>query len=130
MFLISDIAKATNTTIDAIRFYEKKGLLKPAHKAKNGYRYYDSQSLERLRFINNCRHLDLSIIEIKTLIDEINKPNEKCDNVISLIENHIDKVDLKINELMAFKKDLLEIRQTCNATNLICECLIIKKLCN
>lgn len=130
MLLISDIAKKTNTTIDAIRFYEKKGLLKPTYKGKNGYRYYNYQSLDRLRFINNCRHLDLSIIEIKTLIDEINKPNEKCDNVILLIENHINKLDSRVNELIAFKKNLLDIRQTCNATNLICECLIIKKLCD
>lgn len=129
MFLISDIAKLTNTTIDAVRFYEKKGLLKPVYKAENQYRYYDQSSLARLRFIKNCRNLDLSITEIIQLLSEIEQPNKNCESVDRLIEKHLEDISVKIKELKNFQKDLKDIRSSCKETDQISSCTIIKNLC-
>lgn len=52
MLSISQLAKKAETTIDTIRFYEKKGLLLPKMKAINNYRYYDQGSLDKLSFIS------------------------------------------------------------------------------
>lgn len=128
MFLISDIAKLTNTTIDAVRFYEKKGLLKPVYKAENQYRYYDQSSLARLTFIKNCRNLDLSITEITQLLSEIEQPNKNCESVDRLIEKHLEDINVKIKELKNFQKDLKDIRSSCKETHQISSCTIIKNL--
>ncbi|MEK5794777.1 MerR family DNA-binding transcriptional regulator, partial [Acinetobacter nosocomialis] len=40
-YLIGELAKKSHVAVDTIRFYEKRGLLQPAKRAENNYRYYD-----------------------------------------------------------------------------------------
>ncbi len=49
--LIGEVANAAGMTTQAIRFYERKGLLPDAERGANGYRVYDEALLTRLRFI-------------------------------------------------------------------------------
>ena len=48
--LIGELARATGMSRQAIRFYERKGLLPEASRGPNGYRVYDDSTLARLRF--------------------------------------------------------------------------------
>lgn len=130
LFLISDLAKHVGITVDAIRFYEKKGLLHPIGKAENGYRYYNQNSLDRLIFIKNCRELDLSIDEITQLLAEIQEPSGDCHQVNNLIDHHLDELENKIKLLETFKLQLMRMRQSCNGAKSIDNCLILKELKN
>lgn len=130
LFLISDLAKQVGTTVDAIRFYEKKGLLAPISKAENGYRYYNQNSLDRLIFIKNCRDVDLSIDEITQLLAEIQAPSNDCHQVNNLIDHHLEELDKKLQTLHNFKLQLMRIRKTCNGVQSIDNCLILKEFQN
>lgn len=128
MYLISQLAKNSQLSIDAIRFYEKKGLIQANLTAKNNYRYYSNSTLARLIFIKNCRQVDLSIIEITELLHQMDQPDACCDQVNQLIDQHILQLDEKIKQLLAFKTYLQDARAKCTSSNTIKECLILKKL--
>ena len=58
---ISELAHATDTPADTIRYYERVGLLTAPARAGNNYRHYDTRHVDRLAFIRQARGLDMSL---------------------------------------------------------------------
>lgn len=127
-YLISDLAKKTQLSNDTIRFYEKKQLIKASFRADNNYKYYDDEALKRLIFIKRCRSLDMTLHEITQLLEQIQYPEQGCQVIDQLIEEHIQHVETRIQELMNFKSQLQELRQSCSSNTTIDHCQIVKKL--
>ncbi|MDO4262078.1 MAG: MerR family transcriptional regulator [Eubacteriales bacterium] len=65
---ISQLEAATGITKQNIRFYEKKGLLRPARNEENNYREYSAFDLETLKIIKVLRKLDVPIEEIREVL--------------------------------------------------------------
>nr|WP_174507076.1 Cd(II)/Pb(II)-responsive transcriptional regulator [Acinetobacter sp. Marseille-Q1620] len=127
-YLIHELAKLTQLSVDSIRFYEKKNLIEPSFRAVNNYRYYDQEALKRLVFIKRCRALDMSLDEISQLMELIRHPEQGCQVVDQLVEQHILKVNEKISELQKFQSELHQLRQLCQNDTTIDHCQIIKHL--
>ena len=47
-YTIHEIAKLLGISTDAIRLYEKEGLVTPVHDPQNGYRYYETLDIQRI----------------------------------------------------------------------------------
>jgi DNA-binding transcriptional MerR regulator len=58
----------TGFSASTIRFYEESGLVAPAGRSDNGYRYYDERDVGRLRFISRAKRLGLSLDDITGLV--------------------------------------------------------------
>ena len=70
MYSIGTFSKLTKTTIAALRFYDKEGLLKPAYTdSKSGYRYYLSSQLVTVQKILSLRQIGIQIEQIKIMIN-------------------------------------------------------------
>lgn len=127
-YLISALAKKTGLSTDTIRFYEKKGFIQPNFRANNQYRYYAEDALKRLLFIKRCRALEMSLKEIQTLIDLEQKPQQNCQIVNDIIDQHIQDIHNKIEELQIFEQQLIKLRNSCNSQTTVDHCLILKNL--
>lgn len=127
-YLISDIAKKTDLSTDTIRFYEKRGLIKPNFRASNQYRYYSEEALKRLIFIKRCRALGMSLKEIEYLIQLEQNPEQDCCEVNQMIDQHLIDILNKIKELQLFKQQLMALRESCNIPTTIDHCQILKTL--
>lgn len=64
---IGELAKATGTAIETIRFYEREELLPVTPRSEGNYRIYGAVHTERLAFIRHCRSLDMALDEIGVL---------------------------------------------------------------
>jgi Cd(II)/Pb(II)-responsive transcriptional regulator len=125
---IKELAKKIGLSIDTIRFYEKKGLIPPPLRGDNNYRYYDEEAYKKLIFIKHCRDLDISIQEILQLNELLQHPEQNCNAVNHIIDQHLIDIQHKINSFINFQKQLQALRQTCHDNNTIEHCQIIKKL--
>lgn len=67
MYHIKEISEKLKIPANAIRFYEKKGLLKP-ERGKSGYREYTLEDMNRLEQIQLYRKMDFSIEAIRELL--------------------------------------------------------------
>ena len=68
---IAEVADATGLTPRSIRYYEEVGLLAPAARSEGAYRLYDTDDLERLRFIRGLRDdAGFSLAEIGQLLED------------------------------------------------------------
>jgi Cd(II)/Pb(II)-responsive transcriptional regulator len=125
---IGELARAANCPTETIRFYEKAGLLPAPDRNESNYRSYRKHHLERLRFIRNCRTLDMTHDEIRTLLAFMDEPRGDCEPVNHLLEEHIVHVDVRLQELQRLKKQLTALRRQCATAQSISECGIIHGL--
>ena len=125
---IGELSKTSGCSIQTIRFYEKEGLLSDPERTEGNFRLYDVTALKQLEFVKHCRSLDISLIDIKRLIDLKNKPEESCSSVNALIAQQLALVNKRMKELKALKNELQQMASTCNSDNTIGGCGIIKSL--
>lgn len=125
---IGELAEATGTPVETIRFYEREGLLPPPRRADNNYRVYVPEHFERLSFIRQCRVLDMTLDEIRALLRLRGAPARDCAEVNELLDAHIDHVARRIRELRALEKDLKALRACCKSPHVIAECGILNGL--
>ena len=62
---ISELAQKTGVSASAIRFYEEQGLLEPAGRHRNGYRYYTDRALQQLHIVRVCQSLGFTLDTIR-----------------------------------------------------------------
>lgn len=110
---IGELAKTAGTTVETVRYYEKEGLLPEPERSINNYRSYGAVHVERLRLIRNCRALDMTQEEIRTILQLGDQHQTGCGPINDLFDAHIAHVDARITELLQLKSQLAEIRQRC-----------------
>ena len=110
---IGDLAKATGTPVETIRYYEREGLLPAAARTEANYRHYAEAHTQRLQFVRHCRSLDMSLDEIRALLAFQDAPGDNCAEVNALLDAHIGHVARRIRELRALEKQLKELRAQC-----------------
>jgi len=125
---IGELANAARCTTETVRFYEREGLLVKASRTEANYRHYDATHLERLRFIRNCRALDMTHEEIRGLLRLKDAPAEDCGAVNTLLDDHIGHVDARIAELLHLKQQLGALRQQCQVEQAVDACGILRGL--
>ncbi|KMT66759.1 Cd(II)/Pb(II)-responsive transcriptional regulator [Catenovulum maritimum] len=125
---IGDIAEITGCSIQTIRFYERKKLLPEPTRTDANYRLYDQNAIERLTFIKQCRAHDMSIQEISLLLANKEMPEESCDSVNAIIDEHLQQITVKIEELIALKKSLKQMVNSCSSNRKIKDCGILSNL--
>jgi DNA-binding transcriptional MerR regulator len=112
-FQIGQVAQRTGLSIDAIRFYEKAGLLPRPARTQGGYRLYQDQEVADLEFIQRAQHLGFSLNEIRELFSIQRHPHEVCVHVRDLIAQKLDIVRAKVAELQRMETELAGALRKC-----------------
>ncbi|WP_035052192.1 Cd(II)/Pb(II)-responsive transcriptional regulator [Andreprevotia chitinilytica] len=125
---IGELAQAAQCSVETVRYYEKEGLLPAPTRTESNYRSYGPEHAERLRFIRNCRALDMTHDEIRTLLGFADDPAAGCGAVNELVDAHIGHVDARIAELMHLKQQLVDLRLRCGGESADDSCGILQGL--
>ena len=125
---IGELAQRTNCHTETIRYYEKIGLLPEAQRNENNYRHYRPYHLERLRFIRNCRSLDMTHEEIRHFLGFMDQPEMGCQPVTTLITEHLAHVDARLQELSQLRQQLAELQAACVHEDTVQACRILEKI--
>lgn len=125
---IGELADRTGATVETIRYYEKESLLPEPSRSEGNYRLYREDHIERLQFILHCRALDMTLDEVRTLLQYWDAPNRDCGDVDSLLDEHIHAVEVRIEELIQLKQHLNILRQKCVASAAAESCGILNAL--
>lgn len=113
MYAIGVAAQRSGVGIEAIRYYEREGVIPAAARASNGRRMYDDASIARLLFVRRCRDLGFSIQEVKALLSlSLSKANN-CRDASRIGKLHLDEVRGKIADLKMLEAALVELLGNC-----------------
>jgi MerR family copper efflux transcriptional regulator len=105
---IGEVAAQAGVSVDALRFYEEKGLLKP-HRAANGYRYYSEQALQLVGYIKLAQQLGFSLREIGENLPLLwNSEGVSQELLAQLFEEKIALLDERIGQMHTLRNLLAE----------------------
>ncbi|MBQ0792181.1 MAG: Cd(II)/Pb(II)-responsive transcriptional regulator [Oleispira antarctica] len=125
---IGELSKLTGCSVQSIRFYEKERLLTAPKRSDGNYRLYDKSNLEQLAFIKRCRNLDITLAEIKLLLDLKRLPEIQCEAVNFLLDKHIVQIGFRMSELEKLKASLIKLRSKCSRDQIVENCGILQDL--
>lgn len=112
---IGEMAKLNNISVQALRHYDKIGLLKPFYIDDNsGYRFYHINQSAKLDLINYMKLLGMSLEQIKNLFEQnnIDLIMENIDKQLKWINESRRKLDIMERGINRFKFNLNEYAKT------------------
>ena len=125
---IGTLAKRAECQVETIRYYEREGLLPTPARSAGNYRLYGPTHVERLSFIRRCRSLDMTLDEIRTLLNFCDAPMSNCAEVSSLLDEHIHHVADRIAQLRRLERQLKDLRGLCASPGHAVGCGILKEM--
>lgn len=65
---IGDVARLTGISVEAVRYYDREGLLPPALRSPQGARRFPPDVVTRVRFVKQAQAAGLTLRDIKQLV--------------------------------------------------------------
>src|SRR5688572_21466539 len=96
---IGELARSANVATSTVRFYERRGLLKPDARTQSNYRSYSSRTVERLKFIRAAQANGFSLRDIREMLALTYSDEPPCEEVAALIEHRLEDVKQRLREL-------------------------------
>lgn len=125
---IGELARKAGVDVQTVRFYEREGLIDPPARTASGYRTYTPKHLERLTFIRHCRSLDMALADVKRLLELSHDKSVSCDEVNSLVHQHLARVRAKREALEQLEKQLNALDAQCASGHRVADCGILEEL--
>lgn len=111
---IGELARKAGVNVQTVRYYEREGLLAEPHRwPDSGYRDFDAEALQRLRFIRSAKGFGFTLREIKELLEMRVLPGESCAEVRGLIGAKLADLDGRMKELRRLRRALVKMEIAC-----------------
>jgi DNA-binding transcriptional MerR regulator len=69
MLRVGEVAEAAGVNKDTLRYYERRGLIRPPERSNGGHRLYDAAAVTTLRVIKAAQRLGFTLDEVADLLD-------------------------------------------------------------
>ena len=112
---IGELADQAAVSTKTIRYYESIGLLPEPARTASGYRDYDGEATERLRFIRDAQATGLTLAEIQSVLELKDAGHNSCAHTRSLLERHLADLDAQIARLVDARAELLQLADRAGA---------------
>ncbi len=124
---IGELARATGTKAETIRYYEREGILPAADRTDSNYRDYSDDHLATLTFVRRARELGFSMAQVRELLALSDHDDKPCQDVDQLVQRQMVEVERKIADLSSLRDELGQMLRSCQADK-IGECRIVESL--
>jgi DNA-binding transcriptional MerR regulator len=103
---VSKLAEEVGTSADALRYYERIGLLPEPARSPAGYRLYGTEAVERVRFIKRAQRVGLRLDDIRGLVEVRERGLCPCGGTRSLLEERLAELDQEMALLSSLRHDI------------------------
>ena len=111
---IGKVAKLSELTIKAVRYYDNIDLVKPYQKTITGYREYNENDALKLKFVGKARKFNFSIDECRELLSLYENESRPSKDVKKLTLEKISQIDKKLQQLKNLKDELTYLADNCH----------------
>jgi DNA-binding transcriptional MerR regulator len=114
-YRIGEVSQATGVTPEALRFYEKQGLLPTSHRSAAGARRYAASAVTRVRFIKQAQAVGLTLKDIQVLVTSRDGTSRAaCRKIRAVLAARIADLDQRMAELQSFRAVLTDHLEACD----------------
>ena len=125
---IGRLAEAAGVELSTIRYYERRGLVRPTSRRSSGYREYNDESVRRVKFIRHAQALGFTLEEVDGLLRLRVVPSADCAAVRARATAKLAKVKARLSALERISDALTKLIAACPAQGPITRCTILDTL--
>jgi DNA-binding transcriptional MerR regulator len=114
---IGQLASKTAVSVQTIRYYERRGLLKKPRRLSSGYRDYSPQEATILRFIKGSQNSGFTLKEIGTILRLLATHSLSAVEARARVERKVREIDERIQSLQIIRNKLSESLKTCQCSD-------------
>jgi MerR family copper efflux transcriptional regulator len=111
---IGTAARQSGVPAKTIRYYESVGLIDAAERTSAGYRVYDRNDVETLRFVQRARSLGFSVEEVGSLLALWRDRERSSSEVKAMARHRVADIDRKIADLTEMRATLMHLMARCH----------------
>ena len=105
---VSDVASQAGVSVDTVRHYERKGVLRNVSRDKSGYRRYPEDAVRRVLVIRRAISLGFSLDELADIFRERAAGKPPCGRVRELAGRKLVELEERIAALTTLRTVLAE----------------------
>ena len=113
---IGELAARAGLTRDALRYYERLGMIAALRRTSGGFRVYAPEVIDRLRFIKQAQLHGMTLAEIKDLLRLDARRGNQCRQVQQLLQRKLADLDSRVTQLQEFRRTLKGYLTQCERT--------------
>jgi Hg(II)-responsive transcriptional regulator len=125
---IGEVAAETHVSIQTLRYYERRGLLDAPTRRASGFRQYEADAVQRVRFIRRAQELGFTLQEISDLLTLREDAACSCSVVESRASAALGRIDEKIRDLHRMRVALGRYVTACRDQHAMDECPLLTAL--
>lgn len=123
---IGKLAREADVPIDTIRYYERRGLVEPAERTGAGYRLFDPDAVDRLRFIKKAQGLGFTLEEARQFLLYGSPDSADVAEVKALALRKVEDLQAQIDGITRMKSVLERLAVECAGRGPAHECPILE----
>ena len=108
MLTVGKLAGQCGLSADTIRYYERMGILPPARRGANGYRFFPPEAVQRVGLIQRALEAGFTIADLQRVLRVRDRGGAPCRQVLAIAETRLAELDARIRALTALRRDLDE----------------------
>ncbi|MEO6712072.1 MAG: MerR family transcriptional regulator [Mycobacteriales bacterium] len=112
---IGTLADQAGVSIDAIRFYERRGILAEPQRRPSGYRTYTPDDVDRIRLVKRLQALGFTLAEVTDALRPLDAGTATCDSERWRVEAVMARLDAQLAELRKVRRDVAQVLDVCKA---------------
>jgi DNA-binding transcriptional MerR regulator len=112
---IGAFAAAAGVSVDAVRFYERRGVLHRAPRTTGGYRTFDHVDLDRVRLARQLQQLGLTVADVVDALAAHDRGDATCDSERWRLEAVQARLDAQLAELRRTRRVVRDALAACEA---------------
>lgn len=122
---IGEVAGAAGVNVQTVRYYERRGLLEEPPRSPSGYRKYEPEAVDRIRFIQQAQGLGFTLKETEELLKLRVEDPQRCPAVEVRATEKLEEVRTKIRGLRRMETVLEKLVSACRRGSRTAECPIL-----
>lgn len=123
---ISGLAAAAEVSIETVRYYQRRGLLRVPARPPGGVRRYANTEVDQLRFIKRAQAMGFTLAEVRSLLKL--RGQHTCHATRALAVSKLRLIDTNIHELQQLREGLSQLVAACDANVEESHCPVIERL--
>ena len=111
---IGEFAEAVGVSVDAVRFYERRGVLRPAPRTAGGYRTFEQRDVDRVRLARQFQQLGLTVGEVVDALAAHDVGGVTCVSERWRLEQVKARVEAQLAELRRTRRAIRDALAACD----------------
>lgn len=122
--LIGEVARQAGVSVQAVRLYERLGILQRVRRLRSGYRDYPPDVADLVSSIKRAQQLGFSLGEIKSMIDLRSVERGRADEARRMAEAKLAALEGEIKRLETRRDTIAHCLDRCRCRELFPLCLL------